>query len=159
MCVSDRTRSRADRPDDCAIRAAARQTPPLPSPLWGAVGGGGRGGFRGKLPSPQTCYVVRLLVESRCGAVSVGRTYLFPPLSSGGALVVRPWLRFHIPLIEPDRRLSRIRLSDKTSRLRPRHVAPERGQAYEPEVPVEVREWISPALASPVFVMIAQPPA
>src|ERR1700751_3854422 len=40
-------------------------------------------------------------VESRCGAVVVGRTYLFPPLSSGGALVVRPWLRFHIPLIEP----------------------------------------------------------
>jgi hypothetical protein len=29
-------------------------------------------------------------VESRCGAVAVGRTYLFPPLSSGGALVVRP---------------------------------------------------------------------
>src|ERR1700693_1548471 len=42
----------------------------------------------------------------------------FPPLSSGGALVVQPWLRFHIPLIEPDRRISRIRLSDKTSRLR-----------------------------------------
>src|SRR5215470_2648012 len=56
-------------------------------------------------------------VESRCGAVSVGRTYLFPPLSSGGALMVRPWLRFHIPLIEPDVQISRIRLSDKTSRL------------------------------------------
>src|ERR1039458_174959 len=28
-----------------------------------------------------------------------------------------PWLRFHIPLIEPDRQISRIRLSDKTSRL------------------------------------------
>src|SRR5499433_3577525 len=99
------------------------------------------------------------MVESRCGAVSVGRTYPFPPLSSGGALVVRPWLRFHIPLIEPDRRLSRIRLSDKTSRLRPRHVAAKRGQAYEPEVPVEAREWISPALASPDLVLGAQPPA
>src|SRR5215470_9054206 len=99
------------------------------------------------------------MVESRCGAVSVGRTYLFPPLSSGGALVVRPWLRFHIPLIEPDRRLSRIRLADKTSRLHPRHVAPERGQAYEPEVPVQVREWISPAPASPDLVLEAQPPA
>ena len=31
-------------------------------------------------------------VELRCGAVAVGRTYLFPPLSSGGALVVQPWL-------------------------------------------------------------------
>src|SRR6202158_6212230 len=57
-------------------------------------------------------------VESRCGAVALGRTYLLPPLSSGGALVVPPWLRFHIPLIEPDRQISRIRLSDKTSRLR-----------------------------------------
>jgi hypothetical protein len=46
----------------------------------------------------------------------------------------------------------RFRLSDKTSRLRPRHVATERGQAYEPEVPVKVREWIGPALASPDLV-------
>src|ERR1700716_2077500 len=28
------------------------------------------------------------LVESRCGAVALGRTYLLSPLSSGGALVV-----------------------------------------------------------------------
>src|SRR6202049_2209766 len=40
-----------------------------------------------------------VVVESRCGAVALGRTYLLPPLSSGGALVVQPWLRFHIPLI------------------------------------------------------------
>jgi hypothetical protein len=31
-------------------------------------------------------------------------------------------LRFHIPLIEPDRRISRIRLSDKTSCFCPRKV-------------------------------------
>jgi hypothetical protein len=60
----------------------------------------------------------RFLVESRCGAVALGRTYLLPPLSSGGASMVPPWLRFHIPLIEPDRQISRIRLSDKTSRSR-----------------------------------------
>src|SRR5262249_12311301 len=100
-----------------------------------------------------------LRVESRCGAGSLGRSYLFPPLSSGGALVVRPWLRFHIPLIEPDMQISRFRLSDKTSRVHPRHVTSPRGQAYEPEVPVKVREWISPALASPDFVLEAQPPA
>ncbi len=35
------------------------------------------------------------MVESECGAVAVGRTYLLPPLSSGGASLVRPWLRFH----------------------------------------------------------------
>ena len=50
--------------------------------------------------------------------MALGRTYLLPPLSSGGALVVRPWLRFHIPLIEPDMQISRIRLSDKNSRFR-----------------------------------------
>src|SRR6202022_4177084 len=55
--------------------------------------------------------------------------------------------------------ISRIRLSDKTSRLHPRHVVPKPAQAYEPEVPVKVREWISPALASPDFVLGAQPPA
>lgn len=55
-------------------------------------------------------------VESRCGAVAVDRTYLLPPLSSGGASLVLPWLRFHTPLIEPDRQISRIRLSDKTPR-------------------------------------------
>ena len=57
--------------------------------------------------------------------------------------------RFHIPLIEPDMQISRIRLSDKTSRLRPRLGAAACGQTYEPEVPVKVLEWISPALASP----------
>src|SRR3974377_1168306 len=56
-------------------------------------------------------------------------------------------------------KISRIRLSDKTSRLHPRHVVPKPAQAYEPEVPVEVREWISPALASPDLVLDAQPPA
>src|SRR2546426_7282869 len=55
--------------------------------------------------------------------------------------------------------ISRIRLSDKTSRLRPRHVVPKPAQAYEPEVPVKVREWISPAPASPDLVLEAQPPA
>src|ERR1700757_5506518 len=82
-----------------------------------------------------------------------------PPLSSGGALVAQPWLRFHTPLIEPDRQISCIRLSDKTSRLRPRHVVPKPGQRYEPELPVEVREWIAPALASSDVVLEAQPPA
>src|SRR5271154_5514368 len=62
-----------------------------------------------RVESPQS-------VESECGAAAVGRTYLLPPLSSGGASLVRPWLRFHTPLIEPDMQISRIRLSDKTSR-------------------------------------------
>src|SRR6201982_1972739 len=94
----------------------------------------------------------QILVESRCGAVAVGRTYLLPPLSFGGASLARPRLRFPIPLIEPDMHISRVRLSDRTSRLRPRLAAPTRGQAYETVMPVEVREWISPAPASPELV-------
>src|SRR3954464_4072410 len=57
------------------------------------------------------------------------------------------------------RRIYRIRLSDKTSRLHPRRAATKLGQAYEPEVLVKVRKWISSALASPDFVLEAQPPA
>src|SRR4051812_17898987 len=99
------------------------------------------------------------LVESRCGAVTVGWAYLFPPLSSGGASLAQPWLRFHIPLIEPDVQISRIRLSDKGSRLRPRLAAPARGQAYQAKMAVQVREWIAPAPSSPDLVLETQPPA
>src|SRR6516225_4647397 len=55
--------------------------------------------------------------------------------------------------------IARIRLSDKTSRLHPRRVAPKRGEAYESEVPVEVRERIGSAPTSPDLVLGAQPPA
>jgi hypothetical protein len=68
--------------------------------------------------------------------VALGRTYLLPPLSSGGASLARPLLPFPHPPIEPDMQIARIRLSDKISRLHPRGAAAELGQAYEPEVPV-----------------------
>jgi hypothetical protein len=42
--------------------------------------------FAGRQPKPFGAF----LVESECGAVALGRAYLFPPLSSGGALVTRP---------------------------------------------------------------------
>jgi hypothetical protein len=61
----------------------------------------------------------------------------------------------HIPLIEPDMQLSRIRLSDKTSRLHPRRAMPTRSQTHETEVPVQVRAWIRSALASPDLVFVA----
>src|SRR5580693_3385309 len=60
---------------------------------------------------------------------------------------------------ERSRRISRTALSDKTSRLHPRRAAAEPGQTYEPEVPVKVREWIAPALASSALVLEPQPPA
>src|SRR3954452_13478376 len=105
------------------------------------------------------CWGRKPMVESRCGAVAVGWAYLFPPLSSGGASLAQPWLRFHIPLIEPDVQISRIRLSDKGSRLRPRLAAPARGQAYQAKMAVQVREWIGPAPSSPDLVLETQPPA
>ena len=40
-------------------------------------------------------------------------------------------LRLHTPLIEPDVRFSRFRLSDKVSRFRPRAVAGQRREAGE----------------------------
>src|SRR6266481_8145454 len=66
--------------------------------------------FEGKAENICSHGAFPVWVESRCGAAALGRTYLLPPLSSGGALVVPPWLRFHTPLIEPDRQISRIRL-------------------------------------------------
>ena len=46
--------------------------------------------FRGKTGSHGYTVKVTRMVESRCGAVALGRAYLLPPLSSGGALVVQP---------------------------------------------------------------------
>ena len=47
-------------------------------------------------------------------------------------------LRFHLPLIKPDVRISRIRLSDKESRLRPREVARPLPEPNKPEILIQV---------------------
>jgi hypothetical protein len=44
----------------------------------------------------------------------LGAAYLLPALSSAGASIASPYFRFHIPLIEPDVQIYRIRLSEKT---------------------------------------------
>ena len=46
--------------------------------------------------------------------------------------------RFHLPLIEPDGRFSRIRLSDKESGFRPREVARAWTELDEAQVFVQV---------------------
>jgi hypothetical protein len=56
--------------------------------------------------------------SSMCG-VEVWRggldgAYLLPTLSLVGASLALPCFRFHTPLIEPDVRICRIRLSEKT---------------------------------------------
>ena len=43
----------------------------------------------------------------------LSRAYRLPTLSSVGASLAPPCFRFHIPLIEPDVRICRIRLSEK----------------------------------------------
>jgi hypothetical protein len=44
----------------------------------------------------------------------LGGTYRLPTLSFVGASLAPPCFRFHTPLIEPDVRICRIRLSEKT---------------------------------------------
>ena len=61
----------------------------------------------------------------------LGAAYLFPALSSAGASIASPCVRFHIPLIEPDVPVSGIRLSEKGSRCRPREIARPLGKADE----------------------------
>jgi hypothetical protein len=48
------------------------------------------------------------------------------------------WLCFLFPLIEPDRRFSRIRLSDRTSCFRPRKVLRKHRQTDESKLLVEI---------------------
>src|SRR5713101_6317765 len=55
---------------------------------------------------------------STCGVEvwrgGLGGAYRWPTLSSVGASLAPPCFRFHTPLIEPDVRICRIRLSEKT---------------------------------------------
>src|SRR3989304_10559616 len=65
--------------------------------------------------------------------------------------------RFHVPLIEPDRRISRIRLSDKDSCFRPREVSRSHTQPYQPEGLVQVLVGEPSQTRAPYFVLGAQP--
>jgi len=50
-------------------------------------------------------------------------SYRLPTLSFVGASIAEPCFRLHTPLIEPDVRISRFRLSEKGSRCGPREIA------------------------------------
>jgi len=50
--------------------------------------------------------------------------------------------------------ISRIRLSDKTSRFHPRLTMTKLGQTYEIIVPVEMRQRIGPTSTLPDFVLV-----
>jgi hypothetical protein len=59
-----------------------------------------------------------VLVRQVCGVEvwrgGLGGANLLPTLSSVGASLAPPCFRFHTPLVEPDVRIYRIRLSEKT---------------------------------------------
>src|SRR5437899_2050732 len=63
-------------------------------------------------------YVAGHIIFHICGVEvwrgGLGRAYRWPTLSSVGASLAPPCFRFHTPLIEPDVRICRIRLSEKT---------------------------------------------
>ncbi len=63
----------------------------------------------------------------------VGSAYLLSGPFVCRCLTGLTMFRFHIPLIEPDVRNSRIRLSDKASRLRPREAAGQQRQSDQAE--------------------------
>jgi hypothetical protein len=66
---------------------------------------------------PKKCLTGPTLLEM-CGVEvwrgGLGGAYLLPTLSFVGASLTPPCFRFHTPLIEPDVRVCRIRLSEKT---------------------------------------------
>ena len=63
----------------------------------------------------------------------VGRAWRLAGAFARRGLTSPPVLRFHVPLIEPDVRISRIRLSDKASCVRTRAAARKRRESHQPE--------------------------
>jgi len=61
-------------------------------------------------------------------------------------------LRLHIPLIEPDVRISRIRLSDKVSRFRPREITCQARKPEETQGLIQV--FVRVACGSPTGLLV-----
>lgn len=89
----------------------------------------------------------------------VGLVYLFPALSSAGASFNPTVLRFHIPLIEPDGRYSRIRLSEETSRFRPREVGGSLSEFDQAIFGMKDFIRVPSDSSCPHLMLCAQPPA
>ena len=67
-------------------------------------------------------------------------------------------LRFHVPLIEPDGRVSRIRLSEKAHGLAHERLALARAEVYEPQRLVQVPAGEQGLHPGPHLVLVGQPP-
>jgi len=102
----------------------------------------------------------RHLVESGRGAVAEARRPAVDRRLAGSPVlqsVLR--LRAHVPLIEPDVRISRIRLSDKTSCVRTRVAGRKRRQVHQAERLGQVSAPIACMPAARQSVLRAEPPA
>ena len=66
-------------------------------------------------------------------------------------------LRFHLPLVEPDVRISRIRLSDQGSRFRTRDVTRQSRELQQAEFPVKVLIGVQ-VMSQPLMFMLASQP-
>src|SRR5215470_7662868 len=76
-------------------------------------------------------------VESRTGAGALVFRWRIARLSPALPQSGLTWLWFLFPLIEPNRRVSRIRLSEKVSRGRPRKAGRPRTKLDEPKLPMQ----------------------
>jgi hypothetical protein len=90
------------------------------------------------------------LIRSQCGPRTNQLDEIIHNIAAFGDLQSGRWnMRLGLAVearsicIERSVRISRPALSDKTSRLRPRHVVSKPGQTHEPEGLVQVREWIA----------------
>ena len=102
------------------------------------------------------------LVVSRISRVEkwrggLGRAYLVAGSFVCRCLTSPTVLRFHFPLIEPDLRISRIRLSDQKSRFRPRDVARPSREPHQTEFPVQIVIGVQVVPQPAVFVLATQP--
>ena len=100
-----------------------------------------------------THLILAFVVRVGMCAVAVGRTYLLPPLFRLAVPYWFAWLRFHLPLIEPDMQISRIRSRTRLHAFTHDTSCPSRHRRTSPSA-VEMREWIGPALASPDLVLM-----
>ena len=89
----------------------------------------------------------------------VGWAYLLADSFGCRCLISQTMLRFHIPLFKPDVRFSRIRLSDKDSRFRPRQAVRLQRQLNQPQRLVEVGVRVSRPTRRIYLMLLTQPPA
>ena len=73
----------------------------------------------------------------------LGGTYLLAGPFVCRCLTSTALLHFHVPLLEPDVRIARIRLSFRLSGLRVRHVCPTSGNLVQPQRLVEIGQGVS----------------